>query len=108
MNYAVLDIQGHQYIVSEGDSLVLDKINANEQVKTDTDKVLLIVNDDKVIIGNPYIKNAHVDYQIVEQLKGKKLRVFTYKAKSRYRRNLGFRANQTKIIINKIGINKEK
>jgi len=104
MKYAVLAISGSQYLVSEGQTLTIDKQIATEGESQNSDQVLLFVDKDKVKIGNPLVKNASISYQIVKQHQGEKIRVFKYKAKSRYRKTQGFRAQQTDIKIEKISL----
>ncbi|PJE67132.1 50S ribosomal protein L21, partial [Candidatus Shapirobacteria bacterium CG10_big_fil_rev_8_21_14_0_10_36_6] len=63
-----------------------------------------VVDDDKIEIGNPTVKNATVEYQIINQYQGDKVRVSKFKAKSRYRKTIGFRAQLTDIKIIKINL----
>ena len=96
--YAIVRIKGHQYRVSEGDEILVDKAEEKE-VKAE---VLLSVNDDKVLIGKPILKDVVVKTKILGEEKGDKIRIFTYKSKSRYRKTRGFRAQYTKLLIQKI------
>ncbi len=107
MKYAVIDIPGHQLIVSEGDILSVDLIDTKEKAKLSTDKVLLIATDDNVQVGNPYVKDGLVEYEVIGHKQGKKLHIFQYKAKSRYRRKTGFRPQLTDIKITSISTNKK-
>ena len=102
MKYAVIAISGTQYKIEENQTITVDNLGLKEGETSSTDQVLLIVNDDKVEIGTPIIKNASVDYKIIKNYQGKKLRVFKYKSKSRYRKTMGFRAQLTDIQILKI------
>lgn len=102
MKYAVVEISGNQYKVAEGEELEVDKIEGEKGKKLTFDKVLLVVNEKKRRIGSPLVKGAKVRAEILEQFKGKKIRVATYKAKSRYRRVIGHRSLLTKIKIKKI------
>ncbi|MBU3935319.1 50S ribosomal protein L21 [Patescibacteria group bacterium] len=104
MKYAVLAISGSQYLVSEGQTLTIDKQAVKEGENQESDQVLLFVDGNKTEIGNPLVKNAVVSYQIIKQHQGEKIRVFKYKAKSRYRKTQGFRAQQTDIKIDKISL----
>lgn len=104
MKYAVVEINKKQYKVAEGEELEVDKIDGDKGKKLTFDKVLLIVDEKKRQIGNPLVKGAKVTAEILDQFKGKKIRVATYKAKSRYRRVIGHRSLLTKIKINKITI----
>jgi len=102
MKYAVIAISGSQYKVEEGQQVTVDSLNLKEADTTTTDKVLLAVDGDKVQVGFPYVENASVEYQVLKNYQGRKLRVFKYKAKSRYQKTRGFRAQLTDIKILKI------
>lgn len=99
MKYAVIAISGTQYKVEENQSITVDKFDPN--IKS-TDQVLLTVNDDKVTVGNPLVKGASVDFELIRDFQGEKLRVSTFKAKSRYRKTKGFRAQLSDIKITKL------
>jgi len=98
--YAVIKTGGKQYLVTENQLLDIEKIEGKIDDKIFFDKVLLI-KDKKLSIGEPQLK-AKVKAEIVEQFKDKKIRVATYKAKSRYRRVKGHRHQKTKVKILKI------
>ncbi|MBU3956906.1 50S ribosomal protein L21 [Patescibacteria group bacterium] len=104
MKYVVVEINGSQYKVAEGEELAVDKIESEKGKKLTFDKVLLIVDEKKRQIGSPLVKGAKVTAEILEQFKDKKIRVATYKAKSRYRRVIGHRSQLTRIKINKITV----
>jgi len=99
MKYAVIAISGTQYKVEENQVITLDKIDPTLK---STDQVLLTVDGDKVTVGTPLVKGASVDFELVRDYQGKKLRVSVYKAKSRYRKTKGFRAQLTDIKITKL------
>jgi large subunit ribosomal protein L21 len=99
MKYAVVKIKGQQYKVSEGDEILVDKLGTD---KPDV-KVFLIVDEKGVKIGKPEVKGAKVKMKILEaEEKGKKLYVQTFKAKSRYRRKIGFRPMYSRLLVEKI------
>lgn len=100
MKYAVVSQNGKQYKVEEGEELLIDGHKNGQGIEFGD--VLLIVNDAKVKIGKPKIAGAKVTAKILGQEKGKKIDVVKYKAKSRYRRHLGFRPQYTRIKIEKI------
>lgn len=106
MNYAVVAMSGSQYLVKPDQTITIDKIDQAEGKTGTIDQVLLLVEDKKVSVGKPFVKNAQVDYQIVKNYQGKKLRIFKYKAKSRYRKTMGFRPQLTDIKITAISIKK--
>ncbi len=102
--YVIVKIGGTQYKASEGDELQVDKIVGEKGKAVSFNEVLLLVEEEKIKIGEPVIKEAQVKAKIVEQFKGEKIRVATFKAKSRSRRVKGFRAQLTKIKIEKIAV----
>lgn len=100
MKYAVIRIKGQQFRVSEGDEILVGKLSEKEKPEAE---VLLLVNDKTRKIGTPLVKGAKVALGVIEsQVKGKKLHVQTFKAKSRYRRKLGFRPVHSKLKVGKI------
>lgn len=99
MKYAVIAISGSQYKIEENQVITVDKF---DPLIKSTSEVLLTVDEDKVKVGNPAIKGASVDFEKVRDYQGEKLRVSTFKAKSRYRKTHGFRAQLADIKILKI------
>ena len=85
MKYAVIAISGTQYKIEEGKTYTVDLVDAKVGDKLSTDQVLLLVDEKDTKIGTPTVKDAKVDYVIVNNYQGKKLDVFKYKSKSRYR-----------------------
>ena len=99
MKYAVIKTQGRQYKVAEGDEILVDKVTGDIKIET-----LMFVNEDEVKLGKPIIEKAVIKAKVIEELKGDKLYVQKYKAKSRYRKKIGFRPVFTKIKIEKISL----
>jgi large subunit ribosomal protein L21 len=102
MKYAVIAIAGSQFKVEENQKLDINNLNLKEGEKSSTDQVLLIADDKKINVGTPTVKNAKVEFNILKNYQGKKLKVFKYKSKSRYRKTMGFRHQLTQIQITKI------
>ena len=99
--YAVIDIKGRQYKVSEKEEVLVDRISAKELMP----KILLVADEKKVSVGTPEVKGAKVKIKILKDIEmGKKVRVLKYKAKSRYRRHIGTRPQYTRILIEKISL----
>lgn len=101
MKYAVIRIQGHQYKISEGQEISVDRLDGD--IKPE---VLLVVSDSIVKIGKPLVDGAKVALKSLGEAKGEKLHVFKYKAKSRYRKKIGFRPSLTKLLVESISIGK--
>ncbi len=100
--YAVIETGGKQYRVQQGDTIFIEKLDANDGDKVSFDKVLLISNEGKVEAGKPYVQNAKVEASVIESGKAKKIIVFKYKAKKNYRKKQGHRQPYTKIKIESI------
>jgi large subunit ribosomal protein L21 len=102
MKYAVIAISGTQFKVEEDKTITIDNLNAKEGDKLTTDQVLLTADGDKITVGTPTVKDASIEYQVLRNYQGEKLKVFTYKSKSRYHKTKGFRHQLTDIKITKI------
>ena len=102
MKYAVIAISGSQFKVEEKQKLTVDNLNLKEGDKSILDQVLLTADDDKIKVGTPTVKDAKVEFEVLKNYKGEKIRVFKYKSKSRYRKTMGFRSQLTDIQILKI------
>ena len=100
--YAIIKTGGKQYKVSEGDTLMIEKLETAEGESVVFDQVLTYVNDTDVKVGQPLVAGASVKAKVLEHGKGEKILVFKYKAKSNYRRRQGHRQPFTKIEIEKI------
>ncbi|MFH0943045.1 MAG: 50S ribosomal protein L21 [Candidatus Beckwithbacteria bacterium] len=104
MKYAVIQLSGKQYRVSEGEVITVNKLNGKLKDKLKLDQVLLVVDGKKVVVGQPIIKTGLVTAEILEQKKDKKIRVAKYKAKSKYRKVQGHRQQITCVKIVKITV----
>ena len=100
--YAIIESCGKQYKVAEGDVVFFEKLDAEEGKKVTFDKVILVSEEGKVQIGNPYVKGVKVEGKVVSHGKGKKIIVFKMKPKKNYRRKQGHRQPYTKVEITSI------
>jgi len=100
--YAIIEACGKQYKVAEGDVVFFEKLDTEEGKKVTFSNVVLVSNEGKVEIGNPYVKGYKVEGKVVSHGKGKKIVVFKYKAKKNYRRKQGHRQPYTKVEITSI------
>ena len=109
MKYAVIKTGGKQYKGIEGQTLEIEKLKQASS-KKDLDKnskihfneVLLLVEDNKAKIGQPFV-DAKVSAKVIDQIKDKKINILKYKAKTGYSRRMGHRQTKTKVLIEKIG-----
>ncbi len=101
---AVIKTGGKQYIVSPGQKIKIEKIDKKEGSEITFDGVLLLEKNKKVEIGTPFVKNAKVVGKVLSQGKAKKVIVFKYKAKTRYKKKRGHRQPFTEVEIKAISL----
>ena len=100
--YAIIETGGKQYKVTSGQVIDVDYLDMAEGNTIELDRVLLIANEDNVTVGTPTIDGAKVIATSQGEGKGKKIIVFKYKPKVRYRKKTGHRQLYTRISIDKI------
>jgi len=100
--FAVIKTGGKQYVVKPGDKIKVEKLDATEGKEVTLSEVLLLSDDKKTDIGLPMLKDATVKAKVIGQGKGKKLIIFKYKPKKRYKRKVGHRQPFTEIEITSI------
>ena len=100
--YAIIKTGGKQYKVSEGDEIIVEKLNVEEGATVTFEEVFAIVDGEDVKIGQPKVEGAKVTASVVKNGKGPKIRIFKYKHKTNYRRRMGHRQPFTKVKIEKI------
>ena len=100
--YAVVATGGKQYRVAEGDILRVEKLAGDVGETVAFDKVLIFSDGENVKIGQPEVDGVTVHGQIVAQGKSKKILVFKYKRRKRYRRKQGHRQPFTAVRIERI------
>jgi len=101
MAFAIIQNGGKQYKVAVGETVLLEKID-QENGKITFPFVVLIADGDKTTIGEPFIKGALVEGDIVEQGRADKIRVVHRKSKKRMMKVRGHRQPFTKVTITKI------
>jgi len=100
--FAIIRVSGKQYRVETGTQVLVDQLDTAEGASVEGVEVLMLSNGDQVQVGTPLVSGAVVDATVVRHQKGRKIRVFKYKAKKNYRRRIGARAHQTLLKINSI------
>ena len=100
--YALIEACGKQYKVEEKDVVFFEKLDVEEGKKVTFDKVILVSDDGKVQVGNPYVKGVKVEGKLVSHGKGKKIIVFKMKPKKNERKKQGHRQPYTKVEITSI------
>lgn len=102
--YAIFVTGGKQFKASEGDVLYIEKIEKAAGETIVFDQVLLISDEGVFKAGAPFVDGAKVEAKLEKNGKGKKIRIFKYKAKKNYRRRIGHRQPYSKIVITAINV----
>ena len=102
MKLAVIETGGKQYLVSEGKRLRIEKLEEKDGAKIKFDRVLLIGDEYKVEIGSPYLKGKYVEGEALKTNRTRKIVVFHYHSKTRYRKKNTHRQFFTEIKISKV------
>lgn len=95
---AVFITGGKQYYVAEGDELYVEKLDLEDGVTVDFTEVLSVGEK----TGTPFVQGAKVICEVVKSGRAKKITIFKYKPKKKYRRKQGHRQPYTKLIVKKI------
>lgn len=104
MTYAIIETGGKQYRVSEGDTIFIEKLDAEADSSVTFEKVLAVFADGENTIGTPTVEGATVTGKIIKNGKSKKIIVFKMRSKKNYRRKQGHRQPYTKVQIEKISV----
>ncbi len=99
MDYAIFKTGGKQYRVKPGDVLDVEKLSLEVGSVAEFDQVLAVSEDGQVNFGTPLVSGAKVTAEVQSHYKDKKLIVFKYKRKTRYRRMKGHRQTYTRLLI---------
>ncbi len=102
MEYAVFKTGGKQYRVKPGDVLDVEKLPVGVDSIAEFGDVLAISDNGEVTFGSPYVPGAKVLAQVQSHYKDRKIMVFKYKAKTRYRRKRSHRQTYTRVLIQDI------
>ena len=100
--YAIIKTGGKQYRVEEGQILKIEKLSAEEGDNVAFDQVLAVSDDNGFKAGSPMVEGASVKGKVIEQGKNKKIVVFKYKPKIRYRKKTGHRQPYTRVLVEDI------
>ncbi|MBP6017251.1 MAG: 50S ribosomal protein L21 [Candidatus Promineofilum sp.] len=100
--YAIVESGGRQYRAEEGHTFSVEKLPYEVGDQVELGNVLLIADGDSVQVGRPTVDGATVRATVVQQYRGKKILVWKYRAKLRYRRRRGHRQDYTRLRIDTI------
>lgn len=101
--YAVIVSGGKQYRVQEGETLKLEKLQAEAGANVEFDRVLLVGNGDDIKIGEPVVDGAKVTAEVVQHGRAKKVEIIKFKRRKHHMKRQGHRQWFTEVKIT--GIN---
>ncbi len=99
---AVLNIAGFQFKVKENDKIYVPKLDVETGKNIELQNVLMLIDGEKVQIGNPYLTGKSVTAKVLEHVKDDKVIVFKKKRRNDYKKLRGHRQQLTRILIEKI------
>ncbi|MDD4761581.1 MAG: 50S ribosomal protein L21 [Candidatus Pacebacteria bacterium] len=97
--FYIIETGGKQYLVSPEEKIKIEKLEGKAGEEVVFDKVLAIIDKNEVKIGRPYLSGVSVSALIENQARAKKVIVFRYHSKTRYRKKKGHRQNFTEVKI---------
>jgi large subunit ribosomal protein L21 len=100
--YAIVESGGRQYRAEEGHTFSVEKLPYEVGEQIELNNVLLLANDNDVKVGQPAVEGVSVKATVVDQYRGKKIFVWKYKPKKRYRNRKGHRQSYTRLRIDEI------
>ena len=107
-DYAIVQTGGKQYRVETGDTIRVETLPGDEGDTVELDDVLMVSRDGTVTLGDPTVPGARVTTEVVGRGRDKKVIVFKYKAKTRYRRKNGHRQPYTDLKVTRISIDRRR
>ena len=103
--YTIVESGGRQYRAEEGHNIVVEKLPYEVGQQVELNNVLLLAGEEGVQIGQPSVTGVSVKATVVDQFRGKKIFVWKYKPKNRYRNRRGHRQSYTRLRIDEIVMN---
>ncbi len=100
--YAVIKTGGKQYRVTEGETLKVEKLDAEEGASVEFDQVLMIADGDRIQVGVPYVEGARVTATVKSQGRGPKVVIVKFRRRKHYRKTQGHRQSYTELRVSGI------
>ena len=106
--YAVIRTGGKQYKVKVGDLIDVEKLGGDDGASLELEPLLVVDDDGNVTSAAGDLAKAKVTASVVDQRRGRKIRVFTYKNKTRQRRTMGHRQSLTRLKVETIDLGRKR
>jgi len=97
--YAVIQTGGKQYRVSQGDTVKVEKLGADEGASLELDKVLMVADGEDVKIGTPYVDGGKVTATVKSHGRGKKVKIIKFRRRKHQMKRQGHRQWYTELEI---------
>ena len=104
--YAIAETSGQQFWFEVDRYYDIDRVNAKEKEKITLEKVLLLKDKNSITIGNPYVKGAKIELEVVAHKRDKKILVYKMRPKKKTRRKMGHRQELTRVMVKSISVGK--
>ena len=101
--YAVVRIAGFQYLVRPGHTVTVPRLDAAPGSKVRFEDVLFVRTDDRVVAGRPTVAGGYVEAEIVDHPRARKVIIYKFRRREKYRRKRGHRQPMTRVRIAAIG-----
>ena len=105
--YAIAETSGQQFWFEENKYYDIDRLNAKEKDKIILEKVLLLKDKKSITIGQPYVKDAKIELEVVSHRRDKKILVYKMRPKKKTRRKMGHRQELTRVMVKSIKFGKD-
>jgi large subunit ribosomal protein L21 len=102
--YAVIETGGKQYRVAAGDTLEVERLDAEAGKPFTFERVLFVENEGKFTVGNPTVAQASIVADVLEHIRGEKKVAFKLKRRKGYRKTIGHRQSLTRVKISEIKV----
>lgn len=102
MKYAIVESGGKQYKAVPGQTIRVDRLSLDVDDTIEMDDVLFVADDEEFQVGTPFLDGTKVKATVEDQIKGRKILVFKFKPKVRYRKRQGHRQRYTLLKIDDI------
>ncbi|MCX7679542.1 MAG: 50S ribosomal protein L21 [Spirochaetes bacterium] len=102
--YAIVEISGKQYKIEKDQTVYVDKFTEQEGQEITIDKVLMVVDGEKSMVGSPYLSNVKISAKVLGVATGKKVRGIKFKKRKNYTRTLGHKPVFTALKISEFSV----
>ena len=102
--YAIIETGGKQYKATVGETVDVERLDAQVGEAIELDRVLMVAGEGQARVGRPVLEEVKVSATVVEHGRKRKVIVFKYRAKQRYRRKAGHRQMYTRLRIDEIKV----